>query len=115
MLAIDSAQKLAQIFISILFMIYNTEKDYSQIFETSCPSFRIISMYNPSKIFWDELILFKKWKRGRIRLEGPLQVDKNVKKKENPRYSRDIQAKARGFINCCIIDPVRRVNQSLIK
>lgn len=96
-LQLTAHKNLLKFFISILFMIYNTEKDYSQIFETSCPSFRIISMYNPSKIFWDELILFKKWKRGRIRLEGPLQVDKNVKKKENPRYSRDIQAKARGF------------------
>lgn len=78
-----------------LYFLWSTIR--KKIIETSCPSFRIISMYNPSKIFWDELILFKKWKRGRIRLEGPLQVDKNVKKKENPRYSRDIQAKARGF------------------
>lgn len=96
-----------------LYFLWSTIR--KKIIETSCPSFRIISMYNPSNIFWDELILFKMWKRGRIRLEGPLQVDKNVKKKENPRYSRDIQAKARGFINCYIIDPVRRVNQSLIK
>lgn len=78
-----------------LYFLWSTIR--KKIIETSCPSFRIISMYNPSKIFWDELILFKKWKRGRIRLEGPLQVDKHVKKKENPRYSRDIQAKARGF------------------
>lgn len=78
-----------------LYFLWSTIR--KKIIETSCPSFRIMSMYYPSQIFWDELIYFKKWKRGRIRLEGPLQVDKNVKKKENPRYSRDIQAKARGF------------------
>lgn len=53
-----------------------------------------IILQKSSEMNW---FYFKKWKRGIIRLEGPLQVDKNVKKNENPRYSRDIQAKARGF------------------
>lgn len=73
-----------------------------------------IILQKSSEMNW---FYFKKWKRGIIRLEGPLQVDKNVKKNEKPPDIHETFRQKPGvftFINCCIIDPVRRVNQSFI-